>query len=520
MRTQPHTLLLLVSLACAVGACTRQSSLAPDDAFVVLMDAAPGALDDRFGFSDYGVKISRLIFSHLVSTDTPTGAPELDLAVAIRNPSDTVYEIDIRTDATFHDGHPVTVDDVVYTFTTLSEVGSPRARTFADVSIEAVDEDTVRFELPEPRATFITDIGMGIVPEHILSANEGQWESDQHLVGSGPYRFVGRRGEHEVVVRANHDYYGHIPQLEWIAFRLIRDDNSRILSILSGSADLAQNALTPLLLPVVERYDHLEMRSAPSFKFTYVIFNMRHEILRNQLVRQAIAYAIDRDEIISQKFLGMARPATGLLAPGHWAYSSDVETYSYDPQRARELLDQAGYPAGPDGIRFQLVLKVSASKFRRSIALVIAHQLRVVGIDVEVQAFEWGTFFYDVRSGNFEMASLQWPNVNDPDHYHYIFHSDSIPTEENGGSGANRGAYVNETVDALLDLGRRTIDVERRREIYAEVQSVVAEELPYINLWHEDNFVVHHRDVAGYEMVPNARFTFLPQAYWRASSEN
>lgn len=513
------TTLFAIVFILLVGSCTRQPTLAPEGALVVLMDASPGSLDDRFGFSDYGVKISRLIFSRLVTTDTPTGSAQLDLATEIRNPSETIYEVDIRTDAVFHDGHPLTVDDVVYSFTSLDEVESPRARAYRDLQVTAVDEDTVRFVLPEARATFIQDLGLAVVPRHILEPLDGRWRDDQHLVGSGPYVFLGRQGEHEIVVTANADYYGGAPNIDAIAFRLIRDDNSRILAMLSGSGHMSQNAIPPLLLPVVERYEHLGLESAPSFKLTYMIFNMRHEILADRRVRQAIAYAIDRQEIIDQKFLGMGRLASGLLAPDHWAFEGDVTRYPYDPDRARDLLDEAGYPPGPDGVRFSLVFKVSANKFRRAVALVMAHQLGVVGIEVEVQAFEWGTFFYDVRSGNFELASLQWPNVNDPDHYHYIFHSSMIPTE-NGGSGANRGAYRNEIVDELLERGRRTIDIQRRSEIYGEVQRLVADDLPYVNLWHEDNFVVHHRGMQGYDMVPNARFSFLPQASWSQSSEN
>ena len=509
------TPILTLALVLACTACTRERTLAPDDAFVVLMDASPGNLDQRFGFSDYGVKISKLIFSGLVTTDTATGEAEFDLATAIRNPSDTVYEIDIRTDALFHDGEPLTVDDVIYTFTSLDEAESPRARTFSEVEVTALDEDTVRFELPEPRATFIHDIATGIVPEHVLRPQDHQWRDDQQLIGSGPYRFVGRRGEHEIVIERFDGYYGTPAELRSIVFRLVRDDNSRVLAMLSGSAHLTQNTIPPLLLPVVERYEHLTMERAPSFKITYIIFNMRHEILASREVRQALALAIDRREIIDQKFLGMAQPATGLLAPAHWAYEEDVPRYDYDLERAGALLDSAGYPAGPDGVRFSLVFKVSSNKFRRSIALLIGNQLARVGIDVEVQAYEWGTFFYDVRNGNFELATLQWPNINDPDHYHYIFHSESIPTEENGGSGANRGRYQNAEMDRLIDRGRRTLGRDARRAIYSEIQQIAAEDVPYVNLWHEDNYVVRHREVSGYEMVPNARFTYLPRAHWR-----
>jgi peptide/nickel transport system substrate-binding protein len=152
---------------------------------------------------------------------------------------------------------------------------------------------------------------------------------------------------------------------------------------------------------------------------------------------------------------------------------------------------------------------VSADKFRRSIATLIAHQLGAIGIGVEVQSYEWGTFFFDVRSGNFEMATLQWVDTSEPDLYHYIFHSDSIPASEPPFSGGNRGGYSNPEVDALIETGRRTLDVEARSEIYRRIQRILAEEVPYVSLWHEDNFVITNRGVVGYEMTPNARFRYL-----------
>jgi peptide/nickel transport system substrate-binding protein len=499
----------LLALGVLHGCTCGQRPLA-EDAFVVLIDAAPGSLDPRFAISDYGAKISRLIFSSLVTVDTPEGLPELDLATAVENPSPTVYEVTLRRDATFHDGHPLTADDVVYTFGQLDAVGSPYAGAFRDVAMEALDDYRVRFVLPEPRAPFLIDLCMGIVPAHLL--RERGTFGDRPLMGSGPFRFVGQRGEREIVVERNPDYYGGAPSLETISFRLVRDDNSRMLATLGGTAHLVQNAIPPLLLPVIERYSNLDLETAPSFKYTYIVFNLRHPILADRRVRQAICYAIDREAIIEQKFRGMARLATGLLAPNHWAYDGDVQTYPFDPERASALLDEAGYPTGAGGEpRFRLVFKVSSNKFRRSVAVLIAHQLSRVGIDVEVQSYEWGTFFGDVRSGNFEMATLQWPSVIEPNLYRHVFHSESIPTEANGGQGANRGAYVSPAMDRLIDAARRTVDVEERRRLYGEIQRLAAIDVPYASLWHEDNYVVMDRLVTGYRMVPNARFRYLTQ---------
>jgi peptide/nickel transport system substrate-binding protein len=507
--------LVTALVAVALFACADRRSLAPDGAFVVLMDAAPGSLDPRFALSDYGAKLGNLIFSGLVTGDTADGLPELDLALAVENPSPLVYEVTLRRDAVFHDGHPLTARDVVFTYTTLDDVGSPLAAPFRQVAVTALDDYRVRFELTEPNVSFLLDLRLGILPAHVLASSPtGQFPPDGPIVGSGPFAFVGRRGEHEVVLRAHARYHGGRPALDVLAFRLVRDDNARLLATLAGSADLVQNAVAPLMLPVLDDYPQLEVESAPSFKITYIAFNMRHPILSDVRVRRALAMAIDREAIIAQKFRGLARLATGLLAPQHWAYDGDVPTWGYDPEAAAALLDEAGYPRGPGGRpRFRLVFKVSANKFRRSIAQLIAYQLGAIGVEVEVQAYEWGTFFGDVRSGNFELATLQWPSVADPEHFRYVFHSTSIPWA-NEGRGANRGGYASPELDALLDAAARELDPVARQRLYGDVQRLVAADLPYLFLWHEDNVLVTHRGLHGYRMTPNARFRYLAEA-WR-----
>ncbi|MFW5967770.1 MAG: ABC transporter substrate-binding protein, partial [Persicimonas sp.] len=191
----------------------------------------------------------------------------------------------------------------------------------------------------------------------------------------------------------------------------------------------------------------------------------------------------------------------------------DVERYDYDPQRARELLDEAGFPEPDDGgPRFEIEFKVSASSFRRSLAQLIGHQLERVGIEVTVRSYEWGTFYDDIQGRNFEMATMQWPSVLEPSLYTWIFHSKNIPSADNRSRGANRGAYENEELDELLDAGETETDRAKRKEIYGRVQQILARDLPYVSLWHEDNIVITAGEVEGYYATPNARFEGLTSA--------
>ena len=565
---------LSVILCAGKWACPGDEVVADGETFVVLLDSSPAGLDPRFSTTHASAQLVGLLHEGLISTDTPDGTMEYRLAEEIEQTSPTRYELRLRSDALFHDGVPVTSDDVEYTYMTLPEVRSPLAGTAAHIKrFDIIDEHNFVITLHDVHAPFMNDLSMGILPRHrceeepvvtpfpqivpfhvssglcfepVMSPVErgagivpvegdapyqGRWAGYTDRlwapgcsvvyniqrsnvcpgdpVGAGAFEFVRREGGLYVEFKAFDDYLDGRPHIDRLAFRVIRDDNARILALLGGTADLAQNAVSPMMMPVVEDTPGLQVEGAPSFKYTYLAFNLEDPHLKHQKVRQAIAHAIDRERIIEYKFAGTARLSTGIFVPEHWAYEGDVATYDYDPERARQLLDDAGFLAQEGEPRFELEFKVSANNFRRSLALLIAQQLGEVGIDVRVRAYEWGTFFDDIRSRNFQLTTLQWPSVQEPNLLRWIFHSDNIPTADARAAGANRGAYRNDRVDELLDRGKREPDRERRKEIYAEVQQILAEELPYISLWHEDNVAVLREGVEGYYTTPNAYFDAL-----------
>ncbi len=508
------TLLLSLIQACNRGNAWKgredfQLPDNPDAVFRILLESSVGEMDPRFALSAYGAKISNLIFDSLVTVDNPQSEPELILALNYQQLDETTYLFNLRDDVVFHDGHPLDAHDVVYTFTSVlsPHLGSPLSGMFQKLEkIEAVTPHQVLFKLNKPHSPFITDLTLGIVPSHILEETGGLFQ-DEQLIGSGPYKLAGRRGEDTIVLQRNPAYFGAVPRMEYVTIKTIRDENSRVLALLGGSGDMIQNAISPLLIPVLEAKPSLKVITRPSVAYSYMILNLRDPALVNPLVRKAIAHAIDREGIIKSKLGGRATLATGLLAPGHWAHEPDVIQYDYNPAKARQYLDEAGYPIDPlTGARFKLTLKTSTDRLRRSIATVIAHNLKQVGIDLEVQAYEFSTFFHDIRSGNFQLATLQWPSVQEPDMYNWIFHSQMIPTEENRGMGANRGAYINPTVDRLIEQGRSIQEREQRQKVYSQIQQILADELPYISLWHDHNVAVIRDNIADYTILPNARF--------------
>jgi peptide/nickel transport system substrate-binding protein len=505
----PLVLALVLCLGgLAAGGCDKRG----DEGFVVLMGSSPSGLDPRFVTSDASAKLVGLLHAGLVTVDTRSGEPKLELAASIDQPTPTRYEVTLREDVYFHDGHPVTTEDVRYTLMKLDSelVGSPYAGTQRRIaSFERIDEKRFVLELEEPHAPFLTSLSLGIVPKHVCAGHE----ECPKTIGAGPFAFVSREGNHRYVFRGFDRYFEGAPKIDKLVFKVVEDSNTRLLALLGGTADLVQNAVSPMMLPVVRDAKGLKIETDQSFKYSYLAFNLEHDLLDDVRVRRAIAYGIDRKSIVEHKFRGHATLSTGMLAPSHWAYESDVTQYAYRPGRARELLDDAGYPKpGPDQPRFRVEFKVSSDRFRRSIVELMADQLGRIGIEVKVRSYEWGTFFHDIKSRNFAMTTLQWPSVIEPGLYRWIFHSENIPTAENRSAGANRGAYRNERVDRLLDRGEEVTERAKRREIYSTIQTILARDLPYVSLWHEDNIAIMKEGVEDYYITPNARFEALEQA--------
>jgi peptide/nickel transport system substrate-binding protein len=490
----------------------RDSSPVPPGAFVVLLDTAPKGFDPRFPANDSSAKIMGLVHRGLVNVDNATGAPELALAASIEQPDAVTYEVVLREDARFHDGSPVTAADVEFTLMRLGDepIKSPLAGLSKKIKrFEVRDARRFVIELHEPHAPFLSDLAMGIVPRAVCA---GLAQCPEPVIGAGPFRMVRAEGDHTVILSAFDGYYEGKPAIGDLVFQVVKDDNTRLIALLGGTASLVQNAVQPLMVPVVEEDERLEVVTSDSFKYTYLAFNMRRPQFQDVRVRQAIALGLDREAIIRHKFRGMAKLSTGMLSPTHWAYEGNVERFGYDPERARRLLDEAGY-VDPDGdgprMRFEIELKISSNKFRRSLALLMAQQLALIGVGVKVRSYEWGTFFNDIKGGVFDITMLQWPSVTEPNLYHWVFHSSNIPSPERRSVGANRGAYENRTLDALLDAGAKETNLEARRGIYSEVQRILARDLPYVSLWHEDNIVIFKRGTSGYTPTPNARFEAL-----------
>ena len=454
-----------------VAACYREQPTPGTDLdrLVVLLDSAPRTLDPRFTIDATSMKVSRMVFSALVTVDNARLEPKPDLAESIReDPNDPrIWHVRVRQGVRFHDGVELTGSDVVYTFRSVLDpaLGSPYRADFSrkikDVRPDpAGDAYDVLFEVQTPYATFVTDLVLGIVPRHCLegvtdaAGNVGVFPEGEYI-GTGPFRYVRRDGERKVLLERFADAYVGAPSYRWLVFKTIEDENTRLLALLGGSGDLLQNSVSPVLLDVLSDRRGIEVETARSISFTYIGLNLRIPALADLRVRRALAHGIDREAIIEHRFAGKARLATGMLAPFHWCYEGGVETYPYDPQKAEALLDDAGYRRSPEtGVRLTIELKLSNNRFRRSVAEMMARQLSRIGVEVTLRSFEFGTFLADVRKGNFDLFLLQLPEPIEPDMLRWMLDSMNTPDKAPGGARtpyelADRRAF-NPGYEALL----------------------------------------------------------------------
>ena len=479
----------------------------PDPNTVVMMiESSPANLDPRVGIDAQSERIDKLLFDDLLSRgDNLNVAP--GLAERWEVPDPLTYIFHLHAGIRFHDGRPLTSRDVKWTFDSLLQrnIRSTKAGIYQFVDrIEAPDSATVIFHMKQADSTLlwnISDGAIGIVPE-----GSGD-EMTRHPVGTGPFRFVSAETDREVVLERNADYWNGAPKIARVRFAVVPDETTEALELRKGSGDIVINSLTPDTVNTLSNDPKLEVEQAPGNEVQYLGFNLRDPILRDVRVRQAIAYGLDRRPLIEYLWRGEARPARSVLPPQSWAFNGEVPHYDYDLAKAEQLLDKAGYPA-VNGVRFHITMKTSTVQSTRLMVAVMQQQLRKIGIALDIRSFEPATFLADVVQGAFQMYGLRWIGGNeDPGIFEYAFHSSKFPP-----NGANRGFYANARVDDLIDRARREVDPQMRKPLYDEVQLILAQELPYIDLWYLDNVLVHTRRVQNLKLNPAGNYDFLRTA--------
>lgn len=495
-------------IACiAAASCSRNHSLGEPGTVTFLIEAMPTNLDPRIGTDAQSEHLDGLIFSSLLAHDAQMNIVP-DLAERWEAPDALTYVFHLRHGVKFQDGRFLTSADVKFTFDSIlsGSVKTPKRGAFQMVmSLEAPDDATVVFHLREPYASFLWNLtrpGIGIVPR-----DSGR-EVSQHPIGTGPFCFVGMKTDEEVILERNPDYFGDVAKIQRVRFRIVPDATIRALELRKGTADVVLNSLTPDMAATLAQGPDIVVDQKSGTPLAYIAFNFDDPILAHKEVRQALAYATDRAALITYLYRGQARPASSLLPPNHWAYNPNVKQYAYNPRTAEQLLDAAGFRRGPKGVRFHVTLKTSTEESTRLLSEALADEWKQVGVALDLRPLEFATFYSDITRGSFQLYTYRWyGGNNDPDIFEYVFSSRRMPP-----NGANRGHYRNPALDVLLDQERIQMDPEKRRAFLFEIQRIVAEDEPYIDLWYLDNVCVHRSRLTGIVIPPTGDYEFLETA--------
>ncbi len=457
----------------------------------------PENFDPRYATDAVSERVNHLLYRGLVRFDQGR-RPVPDLAEWSR-PQPNRYRFTLLDQPLFDDGSRLNMHDVAATYEAIldPEKHSPHRSTLSVIGeIRVVDEVTLEFVLKRPDPFFPSYLVTGILPAGLLDSGH---DFTQQPVGSGRFRLLERDASQVLLLRKSDQ--------QKIELVLVKDPAIRVLKLLRGEIHLMQNDLSPTLVEYLSRQPEVKLMSVAGSNFTYLGFNFDDPLTADHRIREAIAHAIDREAILHYVFHDRARLANALFPPEHRLADRGLQTIQYDQQHARDLLSRAGYDAQHP---LHLTYKTSSDPFRLRLATIIQHQLAEVGIEVVIKSYDWGTFFGDIKSGNFQLYSLTWVGIKTPDTFRYIFHSDSIPP-----AGANRGRYRSQEADSLIESAEAQQQIEQQIPLYQQLQEMLLSDLPYVPLWYEDQLVVYrHQQVAGYRVTTDGNYDALEQIQW------
>lgn len=424
----------------------------------------------------------------------------------------------LRDDVRWHDGTPFTSADVRFTYDLYIDPETPTAyaEAFKQVTrVETPDPHTFVVHYAKPYAPALISWATAVHPSHLL---EGRDITTSPLarqpVGTGPYRFAEWVSGEKIVLEANDDYFEGRPYIKRVVYRIIPDISTQFLELRTGSLDFMglsplqydRQTDTPAFRRLFNKYRYL------TFSYTYLGYNLRRPLFQDQRVRQALSYAIDKQEIIEGVLLGYGQAATGPYKPDTWVYNGEVTRYPYDPEQARQLLAAAGWSdADGDGIRERQGRKLAftivtnqGNDLRAKTAEIIQRRFREVGVDVKLRIVEWATFLKEfINPGNFDATILGWSGGPEPDQYN-IWHSSKTQPGQ-----LNFIGYRNPEVDRLLEQGRRVFDQQRRKVYYDRLQEILAAEQPYTFLYFAEALPAVSRRFRGIEPAPaGIRYNF------------
>ena len=422
-----------------------------------------------------------------------------------------VITFKLRKGVRWHDGKPFTAADVLYTYQVTTDPKTPTAYAGDFLKVkkaEALDDYTFRVTYDKPFAPALISWSSAVLPRHLLAGKDiTKSPLSRHPVGTGAYKFKEWVAGQKIVLVSNEDYFEGRPYIDGRITRIIPDTATMFLEL--RAQNIGMMGLTPLqytrqtdnnlFKENFSKYRYL------AFAYTYLGYNLKNPLFTDKRVRQAISYAVNKDEIVSGVLLGLGKPATGPYKHGTWAFNDKVKIYNYDPTKARDLMKQAGWTdtnkdgiLEKDGRPFEFeILTNQGNETRQKCAEIIQRQLKEIGITAKIRIVEWSAFVTDfINKRRFDAVILGWTIPLDPDAYD-VWHSSKTAPEE-----LNFVSYNNSEADEMLDRGRSTFNQAERKKYYDRFQEILAEDQPYTFLYVPDELIIISRRFRGVEPAP------------------
>lgn len=484
---------IISCMAAVLSACGgSQQSTQLQDTIVIAQGQDPNSLDTHATNDQPSSRVSGNIYSRLVEIDKEMNiVPGLAESWDLESATSTVFHL--RKGVKFHNGEEFKASDIKFSLERM--IASPAVGHMVNAieRIEIIDDYTVRVVTGEPFGPLLyhlTHTASSIMSEKAVK--EAGQDYGQNPIGTGPYKFVEWQIGDRITLKAFDDYFGGKQEVPNAVFRNIVEGTNRTIALETGEAHIAYD-IEPIDVGTVVDHDNLRMQEVESLATEFFGFNTKKAPFDNILVRQAIAYASNADDIVEAVLLGGGRPANSPIAPKVFGHSPDAKLYSQDIEKARALMAEAGMEDG-----FSTTIWTNDSPLRIQKAQILQAQLRAINIDTSIEVLEWGAFLDGTSRGEHEMFLLGWvASTGDADF-------GLVPqfSSTSAASAGNRTFYRNSEVDELLMQARASIDRDERLALYAQVQQIIQNEVPFFALYNKYMNVGVNKSVDNFNMSP------------------